>query len=168
MRCFGGKCWFNVLQAGWMFCLNLTWMQSCIIPNSNAVNLSDKTHCEKQHCCEHRTCFSDDPHCHSSLKSAWMNHSAAGLCDCESMFKMGLPWLLLLELVLYAGCFICGVIAAAWMTLTQVTIVNHRHNDRSLLFCGHWKYKKIDYCLQKTKTHYNSLTHYSEYQNAHS
>jgi len=36
------------------------------------------------------------------------------------MFMMGLPWLLVLELVLYAGCFICGVIAAAWMTLTQV------------------------------------------------
>uniref|UniRef100_A0A9J7YRZ4 Transmembrane protein 179Bb n=2 Tax=Cyprinus carpio TaxID=7962 RepID=A0A9J7YRZ4_CYPCA len=35
------------------------------------------------------------------------------------MFMMGLPWLLVLELVLYAGCFICGVIAAAWMTLTQ-------------------------------------------------
>ncbi|XP_056587579.1 transmembrane protein 179B [Triplophysa dalaica] len=32
---------------------------------------------------------------------------------------MALPWLLVLELVLYAGCFICGVIAAAWLTLTQ-------------------------------------------------
>lgn len=48
--------------------------------------------------------------------------------DRESMFMMGLPWLLVLELVLYAGCFICGVIAAAWMTLTQVTPINHLHN----------------------------------------
>nr|XP_055035190.1 transmembrane protein 179B [Misgurnus anguillicaudatus] len=32
---------------------------------------------------------------------------------------MALPWLLVLELVLYAGCFVCGVIAAAWLTLTQ-------------------------------------------------
>lgn len=36
------------------------------------------------------------------------------------MFAMALPWLLVLELVLYAGCFICGVIAAASLTITQV------------------------------------------------
>jgi len=60
------------------FVSSLTWMQSCVIPHSNAVKFSDdpivRNHCEKQHCCEHRTCFS-----HSSLKSAWMRHSAAGL-----------------------------------------------------------------------------------------
>lgn len=65
--------------------------------------------------------------------------------DCESMFMMGLPWLLVLELVLYAGCFICGVIAAAWMTLTQVTLINHLHNVWSLLFYKHWKCKMIYY-----------------------
>uniref|UniRef100_A0AAY4ADU7 Transmembrane protein 179B n=2 Tax=Denticeps clupeoides TaxID=299321 RepID=A0AAY4ADU7_9TELE len=32
---------------------------------------------------------------------------------------MALPWLLVLELVLYAGCFICGIIAATSLTLTQ-------------------------------------------------
>ncbi|XP_062393502.1 transmembrane protein 179B [Sardina pilchardus] len=32
---------------------------------------------------------------------------------------MALPWLLVLELVLYVGCFICGVIAAASLTVTQ-------------------------------------------------
>ncbi|KAJ8408926.1 hypothetical protein AAFF_G00247440 [Aldrovandia affinis] len=35
------------------------------------------------------------------------------------MFAMGLPWLLVLELVMYAGCFICGIIAAASVTITQ-------------------------------------------------
>ncbi|KAL2094724.1 hypothetical protein ACEWY4_009443 [Coilia grayii] len=32
---------------------------------------------------------------------------------------MALPWLLVLELVLYAGCFICGIISAASLTITQ-------------------------------------------------
>ena len=36
------------------------------------------------------------------------------------MFVMALPWLLVLELVLYAGCFICGIIAAASLTINQV------------------------------------------------
>ncbi|XP_012695568.2 transmembrane protein 179B isoform X2 [Clupea harengus] len=35
------------------------------------------------------------------------------------MFVMALPWLLVLELVLYAGCFICGIIAAASLTINQ-------------------------------------------------
>ncbi|XP_048093691.1 transmembrane protein 179B [Alosa alosa] len=35
------------------------------------------------------------------------------------MLVMALPWLLVLELVLYAGCFICGVITAASLTITQ-------------------------------------------------
>ncbi|KAM6970753.1 transmembrane protein 179B [Aplochiton taeniatus] len=35
------------------------------------------------------------------------------------MFGMALPWLLVLELVLYAGCFICGIISAASLTVTQ-------------------------------------------------
>lgn len=32
---------------------------------------------------------------------------------------MALPWLLLLELLLYGGCFICGIVTAASVTLTQ-------------------------------------------------
>ncbi|KAF7697130.1 hypothetical protein HF521_005548 [Silurus meridionalis] len=32
---------------------------------------------------------------------------------------MGLPWLLALELVLHAGSFMCGVITAASVTITQ-------------------------------------------------
>ncbi|KAL4659975.1 transmembrane protein 179B [Arapaima gigas] len=32
---------------------------------------------------------------------------------------MLLPWLLVLELVLHAGCFICGIICAASLTVTQ-------------------------------------------------
>ncbi|KAG9346449.1 hypothetical protein JZ751_006760 [Albula glossodonta] len=32
---------------------------------------------------------------------------------------MALPWLLVLELGLYAGCFVCGIIAAASVTITQ-------------------------------------------------
>ncbi|XP_021474238.1 transmembrane protein 179B [Oncorhynchus mykiss] len=32
---------------------------------------------------------------------------------------MVLPWLLVLELVLYAGCFICGIMSAASLTITQ-------------------------------------------------
>ncbi|KAI1902840.1 hypothetical protein AGOR_G00020320 [Albula goreensis] len=35
------------------------------------------------------------------------------------MLAMALPWLLVLELVMYAGCFICGIIAAASLTITQ-------------------------------------------------
>ncbi|XP_063058255.1 transmembrane protein 179B [Engraulis encrasicolus] len=35
------------------------------------------------------------------------------------MVMMALPWLLVLELVLYAGCFISGIIAAASLTVTQ-------------------------------------------------
>ncbi|XP_076836478.1 transmembrane protein 179B [Brachyhypopomus gauderio] len=35
------------------------------------------------------------------------------------MFVMGISWLLTLELVLYAGCLICGIIAAASVTITQ-------------------------------------------------
>lgn len=36
------------------------------------------------------------------------------------VFVMVLPWLLVLELVLYAGCFICGIMSAASLTITQV------------------------------------------------
>lgn len=32
---------------------------------------------------------------------------------------MILPWLLVLELVLYSGCFICGIMAASSLTITQ-------------------------------------------------
>ncbi|KAL0994121.1 hypothetical protein UPYG_G00117990 [Umbra pygmaea] len=32
---------------------------------------------------------------------------------------MALPWLLVLELVLYAGCFICGIMSAVSLTITQ-------------------------------------------------
>uniref|UniRef100_A0A4W5MUZ8 Transmembrane protein 179Bb n=1 Tax=Hucho hucho TaxID=62062 RepID=A0A4W5MUZ8_9TELE len=32
---------------------------------------------------------------------------------------MALPWLLVLEFVLYAGCFICGIMFAAPLTITQ-------------------------------------------------
>ncbi|XP_056605562.1 transmembrane protein 179B [Triplophysa dalaica] len=32
---------------------------------------------------------------------------------------MALPWLLLLELLLYVGCFICGIVTAASVTITQ-------------------------------------------------
>ncbi|KAJ7996778.1 hypothetical protein DPEC_G00240550 [Dallia pectoralis] len=32
---------------------------------------------------------------------------------------MALAWLLVLELVLYAGCFICGIMSAASLTITQ-------------------------------------------------
>ncbi|XP_062342201.1 transmembrane protein 179B [Osmerus eperlanus] len=35
------------------------------------------------------------------------------------MSGMVLPWLLILEMVLYAGCFICGIITAASLTITQ-------------------------------------------------
>ncbi|XP_036381656.1 transmembrane protein 179B [Megalops cyprinoides] len=35
------------------------------------------------------------------------------------MLAMTLPWLLVLELVMYAGCFICGIITAALLTITQ-------------------------------------------------
>lgn len=36
---------------------------------------------------------------------------------------MGLPWLLALELVLHAGSFMCGVITAASVTITQVQLI---------------------------------------------
>ncbi|KAI7813830.1 hypothetical protein IRJ41_002393 [Triplophysa rosa] len=32
---------------------------------------------------------------------------------------MALPWFLLLELLLYGGCFICGIVTAASVTITQ-------------------------------------------------
>ncbi|KAM4612097.1 transmembrane protein 179B isoform 1-T1 [Polymixia lowei] len=32
---------------------------------------------------------------------------------------MALPWLLLLELALYASCFVCGIVTAASVTITQ-------------------------------------------------
>ncbi|XP_048854059.1 transmembrane protein 179B [Brienomyrus brachyistius] len=35
------------------------------------------------------------------------------------MLEMAMPWLLALEIVLYSGCFICGIISAASLTMTQ-------------------------------------------------
>ncbi|XP_062868200.1 transmembrane protein 179B [Trichomycterus rosablanca] len=54
---------------------------------------------------------------------------------------MGLPWLLTLELVLHAGSFMCGVITAAKLTITQGHFagecvlygsINHNTSDQSL------------------------------------
>ncbi|XP_007254247.3 transmembrane protein 179B [Astyanax mexicanus] len=55
------------------------------------------------------------------------------------MVVMGLPWLLTLELVLHAGCFICGIIAAASLTFTQ----------------GHF----AGQCILYGSVHYNSSGH---------
>lgn len=33
-----------------------------------------------------------------------------------------LPWLLLVELGLYASCFVCGIVTAASLTISQVTV----------------------------------------------
>uniref|UniRef100_A0AAY5EU14 Transmembrane protein 179B n=1 Tax=Electrophorus electricus TaxID=8005 RepID=A0AAY5EU14_ELEEL len=53
---------------------------------------------------------------------------------------MGLPWLVTLELVLYAGCFICGIIAAASVTITQ----------------GHF----AGQCILYGSIHYNTSSHF--------
>ncbi|CAB1332929.1 unnamed protein product, partial [Coregonus sp. 'balchen'] len=39
---------------------------------------------------------------------------------------MALPWLLVLELVLYAGCFICGIMSVASLTNTQCLLDLHQ------------------------------------------
>jgi len=36
---------------------------------------------------------------------------------------MALPWSLLLELLLYGSCFICGIITAASVTISQVYLL---------------------------------------------
>ncbi|XP_026861917.2 transmembrane protein 179B [Electrophorus electricus] len=56
------------------------------------------------------------------------------------MLVMGLPWLVTLELVLYAGCFICGIIAAASVTITQ----------------GHF----AGQCILYGSIHYNTSSHF--------
>lgn len=38
---------------------------------------------------------------------------------------MALTGLLLLELGLYASCFVCGIVAAASITIVQVTLLRH-------------------------------------------
>ncbi|XP_066502665.1 transmembrane protein 179B [Hoplias malabaricus] len=64
------------------------------------------------------------------------------------MTVMGLPWLLTLELVLHAGCFICGIIAAASLTYTQ----GH--------FAGH--------CILYGSVHYNTSGHCLTLENSSS
>ncbi|KAJ8342282.1 hypothetical protein SKAU_G00322100 [Synaphobranchus kaupii] len=54
------------------------------------------------------------------------------------MLTMAVPWLFVLELVMYAGCFICGIIAAASLTITQ----------------GHFSGQ----CLLYGSVHYNTST----------
>lgn len=41
-------------------------------------------------------------------------------CDRLCPAAMALPLLLLLELALYASCFICGIVTAALVTIVQV------------------------------------------------
>ncbi|KAJ8338068.1 hypothetical protein SKAU_G00370340 [Synaphobranchus kaupii] len=52
---------------------------------------------------------------------------------------MALHWLLVLELGLYAGCFICGIVAAASVTITQ----------------GHFAGR----CILYGSVHYNTTSH---------
>ncbi|XP_035290344.1 transmembrane protein 179B [Anguilla anguilla] len=54
------------------------------------------------------------------------------------MLAMAMPWLFVLELVMYAGCFVCGIIAAALLTITQ----------------GHFSGQ----CLLYGSVHYNTST----------
>lgn len=103
-------------------------MQSCITPNSNA-HLAHLSRIIVKSNIVVSTGYALSRR--SSLPQQFeecMNEALGCLTlwdsDCESLFMMGLPWLLVLELVLYAGCFICGVIAAAWMTLTQVMLTS--------------------------------------------
>uniref|UniRef100_A0A0E9W6C8 Uncharacterized protein n=1 Tax=Anguilla anguilla TaxID=7936 RepID=A0A0E9W6C8_ANGAN len=48
---------------------------------------------------------------------------------------MALPWLFVLELGLYAGCFICGITTAASVTIAQVKGRKHTslHSSRCYL-----------------------------------
>lgn len=156
--------WVNVdswpYASGWLAeCFVWAWLEcSLVLPHSNAVKLSDpivKNHCEKQHCCEHRTCFS-----HSSLKSAWMRHSTAGLREtvterdvhdgttlAASFGACPLRWLF----HLWGDSCRLDDTHSGNTNLSSTQI-----NVWSLLSCGQWKYKII----KKTKGLWGNVIYY--------
>ncbi|KAK1788249.1 hypothetical protein P4O66_016701 [Electrophorus voltai] len=74
------------------------------------------------------------------------------------MLVMGLPWLVTLELVLYAGCFICGIIAAASVTITQVgwEVCTYFGEIGFMLCDGHF----AGQCILYGSIHYNTSGHF--------
>ncbi|KAL7853936.1 hypothetical protein AOLI_G00207800 [Acnodon oligacanthus] len=64
------------------------------------------------------------------------------------MVVMGLPWLLTLELVLHAGCFICGIIAAASLTFTQ----GHFHGQCILYGSVHYNTSSNSLILENSSS----------------
>lgn len=56
-------------------------------------------------------------------------------------WMMALPWLLLLELALYASCFVCGIVTAASLTIVQVMFFTSLNKSCLLCFCPFFRVK---------------------------
>ncbi|XP_066575085.1 transmembrane protein 179B [Amia ocellicauda] len=67
---------------------------------------------------------------------------------------MALPWLVVLELVLYAGCFICGIITASSVTITQGEFAG------SCMLYGSFQYNKTALAVGVGTSSAPSLCHF--------